>query len=190
MGRQSSFCLMNESLVTLHDLQIMARYNAWANGRLYDAVETLSADDYRLDRGAFFGSIHATLNHILVGDRVWTARIIGEYSSIKSLDEILHEDFQNLRQARSAMDDHIRLMVDRMSVGLDGGFQREVRYRAISGGPKHAAPAHHIFLTLFNHQTHHRGQIHCMLTQLGMDNPPALDVIMMLREISERSETA
>ncbi|MEG3617879.1 DinB family protein [Magnetovibrio sp. PR-2] len=181
---------MNESLASLHDLQIMARYNAWANQRLFDAIQTLSDEDYRADRGAFFGSIHATLNHILVGDRVWTSRLIGEYSGVKSLDEILHEDLKELRLAREAMDDHILLMVDRMSVGLDGGFEREVRYRTMSGGPKHASPAHHIFLTLFNHQTHHRGQVHCMLTQLGMDNPPALDVIFMLRDVAEASENA
>ena len=179
---------MNESLESLHDLQLMARYNAWANERLYAAVETLDDDDYRADHGAYFRSVHATLNHLLVGDRVWTSRIIGEYSGIKSLDEILFEDFQGLRQARKAMDDHIRLMVDRMSVGLDGGFNREVRYRSMLGGPKHASPAHHLFLTLFNHQTHHRGQIHCLLTQLGMKEPPALDVIFMLREASETPE--
>ena len=181
---------MNESLESLHDLQIMARYNAWANKRLYETVGTLSDEDYRSDRGAFFGSIHGTLNHILVGDRIWSSRIIGEYSGIKSLDAILHEDLEGLRQARTAMDDHIRLMVDRMSVGLDGGFEREVRYRTMSGGPKHASPAHHIFLTLFNHQTHHRGQIHCLLTQLGIETPPPLDVIFMLREFSETTENA
>ncbi|HEY9079832.1 DinB family protein [Magnetovibrio sp.] len=180
---------MSEHIDSLNDLQIMARYNRWANQRLYDCVATLSDDEYRLDRSAFFGSIHATLNHILVGDRVWTSRVIGEYSGIKSLDEILHDDFAALKSARTAMDEHIVRLVDRLSVGLDGGLNGEVRYRSLAGGPKHASPARHVFLTLFNHQTHHRGQIHCMLTQAGCENPPALDVIIMLREFADSDQT-
>jgi uncharacterized damage-inducible protein DinB len=163
----------------------MAHYNRWANVHLYDCVAGLDDQAYRQDRNAFFGSIHATLNHIMVGDRVWTSRVVGEYSGIKSLDEILYDDFGALRTARKAMDDHIVRLVDRVSVGLDGGLDREVRYRAVSGGDKHASPVRHVFLTLFNHQTHHRGQIHCMLTQAGIENPPSLDVIFMLREMAE-----
>ncbi|MBL4614801.1 MAG: damage-inducible protein DinB [Magnetovibrio sp.] len=181
---------MNNSIDSLHDLQIMARYNLWANARLYDCVAGLDDDAYRQDKGAFFGSVHATLNHILVGDRVWTSRIVGEYSGIKSLDQILHEDLSTLRCERIAMDENIQLMVDRLAVGLDGGFDKEVRYRTVSGGEKHASPARHIFLTLFNHQTHHRGQVHCLLTQAGIQNPPALDIIFMLREMMDTAESA
>jgi len=181
---------MSDNIDSLHDLQIMARYNRWANARLYDCVAALSDDAYRNDGGAFFGSIHATLNHLLVGDRVWTSRVIGEYSGIKSLDQILHDSFDDLRGARAAMDEHLQRMVDRMAVGLDGGLDREVRYRTVSGGEKHASPARHIFLTLFNHQTHHRGQVHALLSQAGVSNPPALDVIFMLREMAEAAEKA
>ena len=176
---------MPDNLQNLHDLQIMARYNRWANERLYAAVATLSDDDYFKDGGAYFGSIHATLNHILVGDRLWTSRIVGEYHGLSGLDQILHEDLANLKTARQAMDDNIVRMVDRLSVGMDGGLDKEVLYRTVKGGNKHASPARHIFLTLFNHQTHHRGQIHCMLSQSGMDEPPALDVVFMLREMAE-----
>jgi len=124
---------MSEHIDSLHDLQIMARYNRWANARLYASVATLSDEDYRRDRGAFFGSIHATLNHILVGDRVWTSRIVGEYSGIKSLDEIVHDQFATLQSARTAMDEHIVRLVDRLSVGLDGGLAGQVRYRSVAG---------------------------------------------------------
>lgn len=181
---------MNNSAESLHDLQIMARYNRWANARLYDCVTELDDDVYRQNNNAFFGSIHATLNHILVGDRLWTSRIVGEYSGIKSLDEILHEDFSALRNAQSAMAENIQLMVDRLAVGLDGGLDKEVRYRTVSGGDKQASPARHIFLTLFNHQTHHRGQVHCLLTQAGITNPPALDVIFMLSEMNDAAHNA
>ena len=181
---------MSEHIDSLNDLQIMARYNRWANARLYDCVGTLPADAYRRESGALFGSIHATLNHILVGDRVWTSRIIGEYSGLKSLDEIVHDEFAALHSARAAMDEHIVRLVDRLSVGLDGGLDGEVSYRSLAGGPKHASPVRHILLTLVNHQTHHRGQIHCLLTQAGIDNPPSLDVIVMLRAMSDDSKSA
>ena len=181
---------MSEHTDSLHDLQIMARYNRWANRRLYASVAALSDEDYRRERGAFFGSIHATLNHILVGDRVWTSRIVGEYSGIKSLDEIVHDQFAALQTVRTAMDEHIVRLVDRLSVGLDGGLNAQVRYRSIAGGPKQSSPVRHVLLTLLNHQTHHRGQVHCMLTQAGCENPPELDVIFMLREMAKNAETA
>lgn len=176
---------MADKLSSLTDPQIMARYNRWANERLYAAVQTLDDDAYRKDGGAFFGSIHATLNHVLVGDRIWTSRINGEYHGIKSLDQILHNDFANLKSARTSMDEHIVRMVDRLSVGMDGGLNKEVRYRMMTGSEKHASLAHHILLTLFNHQTHHRGQVHCLLTQAGVQDPPQLDVVLFLRELTD-----
>lgn len=176
---------MSSKIESLKDQQIMARYNRWANDRLYAAAAMLDDDTYRKDMGAYFGSIHATLNHILVGDRVWTSRIVGEYHGIEGLDQILHDDLATLSTARIAMDEHIVRFVDRLCVGLDGGLDKEVLYRTVSNGEKHASPARHILMTLFNHQTHHRGQVHCMLTQAGIKEPPALDVIFFLRELSE-----
>lgn len=176
---------MTHDIHTLKDQQIMARFNRWANEKLYDCVAELPDDVYRKDAGAYFGSIHATLNHILVGDRLWTSRITGEYHGLKGLDQILHDDFAALREARRSMDDYIIRMVDRMAVGMDGGLDKEVLYRTVKDGEKHASPARHIFLTLFNHQTHHRGQIHAMLTQAGVAEPPALDVIFFIREYAE-----
>ena len=176
---------MSDTIESLKDQQIMARYNRWANARLYGAVATLDDAALHKDTGAYFGSIHATLNHLLVGDRLWTSRIIGEYHGLDSLDQILHDDFADLSTARAAMDDHLIRIVDRLSVGMDGGLDKEVRYRMIAGGEKHASPARHILLTLFNHQTHHRGQIHCMMTQAGISEPPAQDVIVFIRELAD-----
>src|SRR5262245_39063896 len=82
----------------------LARYNAWANHRLYDACAQLSVDDYRAKRASFFGSIHATLNHILVGDRVWLSRFQNRPHDIKRLDQILYDDLVSLRTAREAED--------------------------------------------------------------------------------------
>ena len=81
---------------------MMAAYNAWANRRLYDAAAALPDADYRADRGAFFKSVHGTLNHLLVADRIWMRRFTGEGEHPNRLDAILFEDFAELRRAREA----------------------------------------------------------------------------------------
>jgi uncharacterized damage-inducible protein DinB len=176
---------MTDNIENLNELQILARYNTWANARLYECVQSLSDDDYRADKGAYFGSVHATLNHILVGDHLWSSRIMGEYHGLTGLDQILHDDFQVLKAARLAMDEHIIRLTDRQSVGLDGGLNKQVSYRSVKGKEKHESSVRHILLTMFNHQTHHRGQIHCLLTQLGIGEPPGLDLIIFLRELPD-----
>ena len=167
------------------EYHILAGFNQWANRRIYDAVATLSDADFHKDMGAFFGSIHATLNHILVVDCLWVSRAMGEYHGIKGLDEILYEDLNGLRDAREQMDAQIIEFVDRLMAGEDGGLDKEVKYRLTKTEEKHTSPVRHILLTLFNHHTHHRGQVHCMLSQLGIKDPPALDIIFYLREKGE-----
>src|SRR5271169_4340539 len=95
--------------------QTFARYNEWANARLYDASAKLDDSEYFKPRQAFFGSIHATLNHLLVGDRIWLSRIEGTQHGIKALNRILYDDLKSLRSARAAEDAHIIAVVD----GLD-----------------------------------------------------------------------
>src|SRR5260370_8561010 len=85
----------------------LARYNAWANRRLYDACATLPEAEYMMSRPAFFGSIHGTLNHLLVGDRIWVARIEHKPNPKITLDQILYADLVALRVARQAQDDHL-----------------------------------------------------------------------------------
>ena len=82
--------------------EMLAGYNAWANERVYDAAAALSDADYRADHGAFFGSVHGTLNHLLVGDRIWVRRLTGEGPSPTQLDAILYGDFGDFRAARAA----------------------------------------------------------------------------------------
>jgi len=160
---------------------LMARFNSWVNGRLYESVSKLSDDAYRQDRKAYFGSIHRTLNHLLVVDRLWTGRIEGADRGIRALDQILCDDFESLKAARKIEDRHLIELVD----GLDRErLERPVRYRRMIGQGFEEARAGHILLTLFNHQTHHRGQVHAMLTQSGVV-PPALDVIFFLDELGE-----
>ena len=158
---------------------LMAGFNAWVNERLYATVATLRDAAYRDDSGLFFGSIHQTLNHLLVVDRLWTGRIEGVDRGIRSLDQNLYDDFEDLRIARGQEDARLIDLVDRLD---DGALRAPVTYRRIIGQGEQVTRCDHILLTLFNHQTHHRGQVHAALTQAGI-TPPPLDVIFYLEEI-------
>ena len=163
----------------MNQFSLMARFNAWANERIFGSVAALSDDDYRKDRKAFFGSIHNTLNHLLVVDRLWTRRIEGIDHGIAALDEILYDDFDSLRAARVDEDARFVAQVDGLG---DEQLRAPATYRRILGNGEQRTRRDHILLTLFNHQTHHRGQVHAMLTQSGIV-PPPLDVIYLLEEL-------
>ncbi|MGH6932446.1 MAG: DinB family protein [Dongiaceae bacterium] len=154
-----------------------ARYNAWANRRLYHACGSLTDADYRAKRAAFFGSIHATLNHILVGDRIWLSRFENRPHEIKSLDQILHDDLATLQSAREAEDARILAFADGLG---EAALSDTLNYRNMAGQqvaiPLVAAIAH-----FFNHQTHHRGQVHGMLSGTPVP-PPPLDLLYFLPE--------
>ncbi len=107
-----------------------ARYNAWANGRVYDAAALLSDAQYREDRGAAFKSLHGTLNHLLVADRIWMQRFTGEGDAPAQLDAILFDDLVRLRRAREAAD---RLIIDFVE-GLDDAALDQDRHVARDAG--------------------------------------------------------
>ncbi|MGH6762760.1 MAG: DinB family protein [Phyllobacterium sp.] len=157
--------------------EMFAAYNAWANEQLYDAVSAISDDEYRRDMGAFFKSLHGTLNHLLVSDRIWMYRFTRQGQSPKSLDAILFDDFENLQQARRAEDQRIIDWIDGMSPEDIAGrfvYTTVTDMRTIS---QRLSPA---LAHLFNHQAHHRGQAHCILTALG-HSAPSLDLIRFQR---------
>lgn len=155
----------------------LARYNAWANGRLYAACAQLGQDELARPRPSFFGSILATLNHGLVGDRVWLGRFKGiKDLGITSLNQILHADFAGLAAERAAFDAHMVEWFD----GLEGDLERPFLYRVMAGD-KVESPLGWTMLHMFNHATHHRGQVHDMLSSTPVP-PPPLDLIYFLRE--------
>jgi uncharacterized damage-inducible protein DinB len=155
----------------------LARYNQWANRRLYDACAALDDDAYRAPRPAFFGSIHATLNHIMVGDRIWTGRIAGTSPADLRLDQILYDDLPSLAAARGAADaELIALVAGLAPETLDGALS----YSNLAGQP-FETPLRLVLGHLFNHQTHHRGQVHDQLSQTKVA-PPPLDLIYFLRQ--------
>lgn len=163
--------------MTPDHFRTFARYNRWANARLYDACAALPAGEYGRDRKAFFRSIHGTLNHVLVADRIWLGRIEGVDAGIRSLDEILYNELPSLHAAREAEDARIMALADALDAGA---LARSVGYRN-ARGDAFETPLHWILSHVFNHQTHHRGQVHDMLSGTEVA-PPPLDLIYYLRE--------
>ena len=158
--------------------RMFAGYNAWANERLYSAAAMLSDSEYRADHGAFFGSVHGTLNHLLVGDRIWMQRLTGEGEAPARLDAILHEDFGALRAARKTEDARIVAFVNGLS---EHDLGLRVCYRTISRPADIEQELGYALPHVFNHQPHHRGQVHCLLTQI-VEEAPSLDLILYQRE--------
>lgn len=158
-----------------------AGYNRWANRRLYEFASHLSPDQYKADRGAFFQSVHGTLNHILVADRIWMRRLTGSGDAPARLDTILFDTFAALAAAREAEDARILAFVE----GLDeAALARELRYTN-SSGASFAQRLDAVLDHVFNHQTHHRGQAHALLTHfLGNDASPSLDLAAFQREMT------
>ena len=153
-----------------------ATYNRLANETLYAACAGLSGAEYRRDLGAFFGSVHGTLNHLLLGDTLWMTRFEGGVHPSTDLDAILFEKFEALRAAREQMDRRI----DRFFSNLPEGFEKKsVRY-INNAGIDSNDPLAVILPHFFNHQTHHRAQVHTLLSQLG-HKPPVLDLHRLLK---------
>ncbi|HYG87098.1 MAG TPA: DinB family protein [Azospirillum sp.] len=154
-----------------------AHYNRWANGRLYAVAAELTDAQYREERGAFFGSLRGTLNHLLVGDRLWFNRFTGEGVNPPSLDAILCDGFDELRAAREAEDERIVRFAEALD---ESRLDKPFAYRSMDGSPVEL-PLGPLLAHVFNHQTHHRGQAHTLLTQFGR-SVPALDLVYFLRE--------
>lgn len=160
--------------------KMFAGYNRWANERLYEAASKLPDADYRADRGAFFRSVHGTLNHLLVADRIWMYRFTGTGEAPGQLDAILFERFDDLRAARGDEDARISQFCAQLTGELLAG---DFSYRTITNPKTITQPLAPALDHFFNHQTHHRGQLHCLLTGIGgRDFAPSLDLLIYQRE--------
>jgi len=154
----------------------LARYNRWANKRIFAACEQLSEDDYRKQRDGVFLSIHLTLNHILLIDRIWMCRLRDKKIKIDTLRKELHSSRDALRIARKMRDDKIILAVERMK---KRHLQRTLDY-VDRRGEAHSTPMPYVLAHMFNHATHHRGQVHDMLSETDVP-PPTVDLIDFVR---------
>jgi uncharacterized damage-inducible protein DinB len=144
----------------------MARYNRWQNENLYGVADKLSDDERRGERGAFFGSIHKTLSHLLWADRIQMSRFTDVPRPSAGIPESvsLYPDWNALKDERVLFDGTIIDWAD----ALDPSWLA-ADYTYYSGALKRelTRPRWLLVTHLFNHQTHHRGQVHCMLTQAG-----------------------
>ena len=160
----------------LRHFRMLSVYNRRANRRLYDACARLADEGRKRRRPAFFGSIHGALNHLLVGDRIWLARFSGEEVPSTGLDTILYEGFAELAEARGRED----VRIEEFVAGIDEGFLNgRIRYENNEGRTLED-PVDVLLPHFFNHQTHHRGQVHDMLSQTDVP-PPVLDLHRVMR---------
>src|SRR3954453_4991021 len=155
----------------LQHFQMLARYNPGANERIYHVSSHVADDEYRRQRKGSLGSIHGLLNHILLGDRIWLSRFEGGGKTTPPLNTVLYEEFTELRAARVEQDARIEGFFaaagpEFLTAKLNSHNSRDV---ACTDDAIMAA-AH-----LFNHQTHHRGQVHVWLAQTAVQ-PPSLDL--------------
>jgi uncharacterized damage-inducible protein DinB len=165
-------------------LAALARYNRWMNDKLYAVAATLSDEARKRDAGAFFKSIHGTFNHLLLADRVWLARLTGATipegfmapGGIRSLDQELCSEFDELRRQRALTDGELATFVAALTPERLAGPLVYMRHGQRLETPVWWAVAH-----VFNHQTHHRGQITTLLMQQGCD-PGVTDLFAMLRD--------
>jgi len=157
--------------------RMMARYNRWQNESLYGAADTLDDAARRAERGAFFGSIHGTLNHILWGDRVWMHRFAGTPKpggGIADSPEMV-ADWRILCRERREFDAVIEDWASRLAPSWLTG---DITWVSAVGNRQMSAPKALLVAHMFNHQTHHRGQVHAMLTAAGA-RPDDTDLTFM-----------
>ena len=161
----------------LKHIRLLAQYNEWMNAKLYEAAAQLAPDQLAQNRGAFFGSVLGTLNHILVGDIIWLKRLgthpaahrslepVRQLERPGSLDQILHRDLSGLREQRGKLDAIIVAWSAELSAA---DLDHVLEYRNMKGVPMRKLFGS-LVLNLFNHQTHHRGQATTLLSQAGLD---------------------
>ena len=151
--------------VTAAYCQLMAEYSHWMNQKLYTVCEQIPDRDRRRDLGAFFKSIHGTLNHILFGDRAWLGRLTGEPYG-QSIGVELYADFDELRQEQEVTDRQILTWCDSLE---DGWLQQPFVYHSNVYRQTRVLPTWILVTHMFNHQTHHRGQLTTLIKQLGYE---------------------
>jgi uncharacterized damage-inducible protein DinB len=144
----------------------MGAYNRWMNERLYEVCAGLSDEERKRDRGAFFASIHATLNHLLLGDRLWMGRFTKRPYDIEGLDQELFGDFGELRRERGKTDQAI---IDWAETLTEDMLMASFEFQSFVNPKGRRCPLWVTTTHFFNHQTHHRGQLTTLLSQCQRD---------------------
>ena len=162
--------------------QLMARYNRWQNGSIYKAADGLEEFQRTEDRGAFFGSLHTTLAHVLWADRVWMSRFAGTPATVPEDDQgkgHAYQDWQVLKADRASFDEIILAWANDLN---QAWLETDFTWWNTTRTRKSTQPAWKLVAHFFNHQTHHRGQAHALLTALGAVPEPTDLMVMAMRE--------
>src|SRR4029453_7349016 len=162
--------------------RIMAGYNGGINERLYELCATLTDEQRKRDDRAFFRSIHGTLNHLLLGDRVWLGRFLGRPFAVSSLAQELYADLDELRRERAHTDREITHWAAALTAEALAG---DLRYISIVDPRPRRLPHWLAVMQFFNHQTHHRGQLTTLLSQNGID--PGVTDLMWSPQVQDLS---
>lgn len=144
-----------------------ARYNRWMNDKLYEVCGTMPDELRREDRGAFFRSVHGTLNHLLLADRVWLGRFTQTPFVVQSLSQELYADWDELRAQRVATDEAVDVWLAAL---CEDDLRKAFEYTSIVNPQSRRLELWKAMLHFFNHQTHHRGQLTTLMNQLGYDS--------------------
>ena len=163
------------------NFQLFSNFNKWTNNKIITFCKKLTENEYKKDRKAFFSSIHGTLNHLLVVDRAFTSRIEGRKYDLKNLNQILYENLFQLEGARIKEDNNLIDLVNNLS---EESINKEITYQNFEA-KKTTCTINMMLITMFNHQTHHRGQVHNMLSQAGM-KPPQIDIPDFITYLSDK----
>ncbi len=170
-------------LMTMYDgtyYSLMAEYNCWMNQKIYHVCASIPDEQRKQNMGAFFKSIHGTLNHLLYGDKAWMGRFTNQPFSGTSLSQELYVDFEELRAQREKTDQQIL----EWSKDLDPDWlSQPFAYTSHSDGKQRVMPGWILVTHLFNHQTHHRGQVTTLIKQLGYE--PGVTDIPWMPEVNE-----
>lgn len=157
-------------------LRFKSQYNVWMNHQLYELCAGLTDSQRKRDLGAFFKSIHGTFNHIYLVDTLWLSRCTDAVICAgTSLDDEVFSDFESLTLAHTALSQQLSQFIDRLS---ESDLNQVITYKSMQSGQTKTLPLGLLLFHLFNHQTHHRGQITAMVSQF-VDDFGSTDMIFM-----------
>lgn len=146
--------------------QLMARYNQWMNDKLYQVCAEIPDEARKQDLGAFFKSIHGTLNHLLYGDKAWMGRFTGHPFHVNIIGQDLYQDFEQLWAARQVTDQEILEWSHKL---VPEWLETPFQYTSNVDNKTRRLPTWILVMHMFNHQTHHRGQVTTLIKQLGRE---------------------
>jgi uncharacterized damage-inducible protein DinB len=176
---------LEAAMITPDYARLMARYNRWQNESLYGCADRLSDADRKQDRGAFFGSIHGTLCHLVFGDQAWLYRFTGD-ARVRSTAATMADTttlipaWSDLKAKRLWLDQYL---IDWATGLTEADLAGALTYHSVASGKTHTKSRAALVAHMFNHQTHHRGQVHCLLTQAGQ-TPDDTDIPIILEPLT------